>query len=60
MIGYVSVGVLPEEDVGSVKLRSEEQRIFKVHVVVPERIFLDVGLFAFETWCRETGGDCCS
>ena len=60
MIGYVRVGVLPEEDVGSVKLRCEEQRIFKVHIVVPERILLDVGLFAFDTWCRETGGDCYS
>ena len=42
MNGYIGVGVLPEEDVDPVKLCSEEQSIFKVYVVVPERTVLEV------------------
>lgn len=58
---YIRVGVLPEEDVSSVKFSSKEQSIFKVHVVVPEKKCARGLLFVvFETWCRGRGGDCYS
>ena len=58
---YIRVGVLPEEDISSVKFSSKEQSIFKVHVVVPEKkCAWGLFLLVFGTWCRGRGGDCYS
>ena len=64
MTYYIWVSVLSEEDVCPKKFGRKKHRVFKMHIVVPSRIFLfhwRILLFSFEdTWCREWGEDCCS